>query len=540
MSYTNATHVDSDNYQLHQRGSKDYKNENNTTGVHNDAESVSANELLAVLGYQSELLRTRSTWQVAFMAFVLSSIPYGLSTTFFFPLTAGGPVAVVWGLVVVILIILCLAISLGEITSVYPTAGGVYYQTFMLSGAGYRRVAAWICGWAYVLGNITITLSVNFGTCLFFIGCVNIFTDEEGNGIWQAETYQIWLVFVVITLLCNATSALGNKWLPLLDTVAIYWTFAGVIAIIVCVLAIAKNGRNSGDYVFTAFENSSGWRDGWAYCIGLLQGAYVTSATGMIISMCEETQQPAVQVPRAMIGALLMEGACGLIFLICLLFVLPPIAEVLGSPTGQPLPVILKSAIGNSGGAFALTIPIIVLGILCGIACTTASSRCTWAFARDGAIPGSTWWKKVNAKLDVPLNAMMLCMVVEILLGLIYFGSVAAFNAFANVGIVFLTLSYVMPVIASLIGGRKHLKQGHYDFGAFGIFCNVVSIAWALFIIPVACMPAAIPVTGSTMNYAAVVFVGGTMVSAIWYVVWGRKNYRGPPTDDETIRRHSV
>lgn len=192
--------------------------------------------------------------------------------------------------------------------------------------------------------------------------------------------------------------------------------------------------------------------------------------------MCEETQQPAVQVPRAMIGALLMEGACGLIFLICLLFVLPPIAEVLGSPTGQPLPVILKSAIGNSGGAFALTIPIIVLGILCGIACTTASSRCTWAFARDGAIPGSTWWKKVNAKLDVPLNAMMLCMVVEILLGLIYFGSVAAFNAFANVGIVFLTLSYVMPVIASLIGGRKHLKQGHYDFGAFGIFCNVVSI----------------------------------------------------------------
>lgn len=217
MSYTNATHVDSDNYQLHQRGSKDYKNENNTTGVHNDAESVSANELLAVLGYQSELLRTRSTWQVAFMAFVLSSIPYGLSTTFFFPLTAGGPVAVVWGLVVVILIILCLAISLGEITSVYPTAGGVYYQTFMLSGAGYRRVAAWICGWAYVLGNITITLSVNFGTCLFFIGCVNIFTDEEGNGIWQAETYQIWLVFVVITLLCNATSALGNKWLPLLD-----------------------------------------------------------------------------------------------------------------------------------------------------------------------------------------------------------------------------------------------------------------------------------------------------------------------------------
>lgn len=139
--------------------------------------------------------------------------------------------------------------------------------------------------------------------------------------------------------------------------------------------------------------------------------------------MCEEVRQPATQVPKAMVGALVLNAICGFIFLVPLCFVLPEIAELI--VLAQPFPYILSSAIGNQGGAFALTIPIIVLGILCGTGCTTASSRCTWAFARDGAIPGSKYWKQVNTRLDVPFNAMMLCMVVEILLGLIYFGSTA-------------------------------------------------------------------------------------------------------------------
>jgi len=175
-----------------------------------------------------------------------------------------------------------------------------------------------------------------------------------------------------------------------------------------------------------------------------------------------------------MVWTIVLNLVCGFIFLVPLCFVLPALEDLI--VLAQPFPYIMSYAVGNQGGAFALTIPIIVLGILCGVGCTTASSRCTWAFARDGAIPGSQWWKVVNTKLDVPLNAMMLCMVVEILLGLIYFGSTAAFNGFSGAGVVFLTISYVMPIVVSLVTGRKSLKDGHWDFGAFGVFCNVVAI----------------------------------------------------------------
>ncbi|KFH41042.1 Polyamine transporter-like protein [Hapsidospora chrysogenum ATCC 11550] len=407
---------------------------------------------------------------------------------------------------------------------------GVYYQAFMLAPSRWRRVASWICGWLYVVGNITITLAVNFGTTLFFVSCINVFEDENGEGVFAGEPYQVYLIFLGITLLCNAVSALGNKWLPWLDTAAIFWTFSGLIAIVIVILVLAKEGRHDAKWVFTHFEPSSGWPDGWSFCVGLLHAGYATSSTGMIISMCEEVKEPSIQVPKAMVATIFINTFAGLLFLIPICFVLPDIQMLINLASGQPVPPILKSAVGSSGGAIGLLIPLMVLAILCGIGCTTAASRCTWAFARDGAIPGSKLWMQVNKSLDVPLNAMMLSMAIQLLLGLIYFGSSAAFNAFSGVGVICLTASYATPIAISLFTGRKQVKTGRFYLGPLGIVCNVIAIAWSLLALPLFCMPSMIPVEATTVNYAPVVFVGATLISGIWYWVWGYNNYAGPPT----------
>lgn len=96
------------------------------------AVEMEADDMLEGLGYKPELQRNRSTAQVAFMSFVLASIPYGLSTTLGYPLIGGGPVVVIWGWVAVSAIVVCVAASLGEITSVYPTAGGTAQLLFHL------------------------------------------------------------------------------------------------------------------------------------------------------------------------------------------------------------------------------------------------------------------------------------------------------------------------------------------------------------------------------------------------------------------------
>lgn len=81
----------------------------------------------------------------------------------------------------------------------------------------------------------------------------------------------------------NLTGFITSSLTPL-QTAAIFWTFGGVIAIVVTVLAIAKNGRHEASWVFGHFETSSGWPNGWSFCVGLLHAGYATSSTGMIIS----------------------------------------------------------------------------------------------------------------------------------------------------------------------------------------------------------------------------------------------------------------
>lgn len=182
-----------------------------------------------------------------------------------------------------------------------------------------------------------------------------------------------------------------------------------------------------------------------------------------------------------MIATALINTFAGLVFLIPIVFVLPDIKDLLALSSGQPVPTIIKQAVGSSGVTFALLVPLIVLGVICGIGCTTASSRCVWAFARDGAIPGSRWWKRIHPTWDVPLNAMAMCMVIELLLSFIYYGSPVAFSAFSGVGVICLTCSYATPIVISLATGRRHLRGARFHLGKFGYLCNVISISKTLY-----------------------------------------------------------
>lgn len=198
-----------------------------------DNENIIDGRHVEASGYVSELHKNRSTAQVAFMTSVLSSIPMAISVSLYFSILNGGPANMLWGFIAVSLIICCQAVSLGEITSVYPTAGGVYYQTFMLSSGRWRKLTAWICGWSYVIGNVLIALSVNFSTVLFLVDSLNIFGSATGVAIYEAKTYQVFLMFLALTAFCVAVSSLGNKWLPWIDVgLALFLALAYDIALI--------------------------------------------------------------------------------------------------------------------------------------------------------------------------------------------------------------------------------------------------------------------------------------------------------------------
>lgn len=144
--------------------------------------------------------------------------------------------------------------------------------------------------------------------------------------------------------------------------------------------------------------------------------------------------------------------------------------------------------------------------MFCAISICCAASRATWSFARDKAIPFHRTFSQVNHSLsDVPLNAHILSTTIQLLLGLIYLGSSAAFNAFVGVAVICLGASYTMPVAISLAQGRKKMVDAPYSLGKWGPALNVIAVLWTLFEIVLFSMPAVIPVTQVSMSTLAFV-----------------------------------
>lgn len=245
--------------------------------------------------------------------------------------------------------------------------------------------------------------------------------------------------------------------------------------------------------------------------------------------MCEEVQNPHLEVPRAIVLSVVAAGITGLVYLIPIMFTLPPVEILLAVANGQPIGLLFKTVTGSAGGGFGLLFLILGIMLFAGIGALTAASRCTYAFARDGAIPGFSAWQKVNKTLDVPVNAVILSAVVDCLLGLIYFGSSAAFNSFTGVATICLSTSYGVPILINVLRGRRAVKHSSFSLGRFGYAINITTIVWIVLAVVLFCMPVSLPVTPSTMNYASVVFAGFATISVVWYFVYARRHFTGPP-----------
>ncbi|KAI0043367.1 hypothetical protein FA95DRAFT_1584135 [Auriscalpium vulgare] len=434
---------------------------------------------------------------------------YGISAPISTFLIGGGPVTMIWGWVLVSLLTLSLVLSLAEICSQYPTSAGAYYWTFRLSPLRARVLLSWMTGWLTLVGVWTIALSVNFGTGQLIVAAAGIFHPE-----WEASAWQTYMIFLAVITVSSVVCIFFNRYLPLLDTICAYWTAIGIIVILICASVKAAAGRHNAAYALGHFDASqAGWTPGWAFFIGLLPAAYTFSAVGMIASMAEEVRNPAHELPRAMVYTVPIGMVMGLVFLLPIVFTLPDIGTLLSVSSGQPIAVMFTLIMGNKA--------VFMIGMFCAISISCAASRATWAFARDKALPYPSLFSRLSrpAGTDpIPLYAFLLSTTIQLLLGLIYLGSSAAFNGFVGVAVVCLGASNALPVAV---------------LGRWGASINAIAVLWIAFSIVLFCMPTALPATADSMNYASVVFVGFALFSAVWYWIDGRHHYVGPPVPQD-------
>ncbi|KAH8591502.1 amino acid/polyamine transporter I [Bisporella sp. PMI_857] len=483
---------------------------------------------LTVLGYTPELRRNRSLFTLLFQTLAIAAIPFGEGGPLISAIYGGGQLSIFVGWIIVLILDECVALSLAELASRYPTSAGPYYWSFQIAKTN-KTVLSFITGWIWLIGNWTITLSVNFGFASLIAASVALYHPD-----FAPEPYQLLLIFFAICLITFVICAFGNRLLPMVDTACAAWTAISIFIIMVSLAVKADVGRHSASYALGHYDKSfSGW-GGFTFFIGLLPAAYTFSAIGMISSMAEEVHDPATKVPKAIALCVPVGGIAGLFFIIPICVTMPPLEDVIAAPLGQALPYIFGVVMGSPGGGLGLTFLVLAITLFCSISITVAASRCTWAFARDDAIPGAKLFAKVSPGLGVPVWALVLVTIVQMLLGLINLGSSSAFLAFVSVGVIALQVSYAIPIFLSLVRDRREsVSHARWNIGNLaGTVANVVALCWIGFEVVLFSMPTALPVTKVTMNYASVVLVGFGVISATWYFAYAKKVYRGPPASD--------
>lgn len=140
----------------------------------------------------------------------------------------------------------------------------------------------------------------------------------------------------------------------------------------------------------------------------------------------------------------------------------------------------------------------------------------------------------------------MITSFVACLIGLINFGSSAAFNDVVSLGVSSLYASYVITEslllwrrctgairkatdVESDTGEANQLVWGPFHLrGLFGILLNAFAVVFGIIIFFFSFWAVATPVEAKTMNFSVLMTGSVILFAVFYYVVWARKMYEGP------------
>lgn len=240
--------------------------------------------------------------------------------------------------------------------------------------------------------------------------------------------------------------------------------------------------------------------------------------------MIEEIPQPRKNGPTAMYLSVVCGAASGFVFMICILFSMQDLTQVLNSAIGFPFVQVMIDALGLVGGA-VLTVLFIFNGFGQGISVLTSASRLTWGFARDGGLPWGAYFGHVDRTWLVPARALWLQCLIISLIGVLYLFANTVLTAVLAVSTVALTISYAIPISVLLAVGRDKLPPRDFSLGRLGPVANWISIIYCIitsifFFFPTSPNPAA-----ADMNWAIAVLGVMLVLSVLFWVVRGRVTY---------------
>ncbi|MDP9241197.1 MAG: amino acid permease [Actinomycetota bacterium] len=471
------------------------------------------------LGYAQELRRHMSGFSNFAVSFTIISILSGCLTLYGFGMNTGGPVDMTWGWLFVGAMTLMVGLAMAEVCSSFPTAGGLYYWSAKLAKNN-PGAWSWFTGWFNFLGQVAVTAGIDFGAAFF----LNSFLDLTFG--FDARRWHTILLFGIILVVHALLNTFGVGLVALLNDISVWWHIVGV-AIIVGALALIPDHHQSASFVFTKFVNNTGWSNGfYVFLLGLLLAQYTLTGFDASAHMTEETRDAATAGPRGIVSSIWVSIVAGFILLVGVTFAIQNYDKELASPTAVPPAQIFIDAVGRTGGELLLVI-VIVAQLFCGMSSITANSRMIYAFSRDGALPASDLWHRINPRTRTPTNAIWLGAGGAFLLGLPYLWNTTAYAAVTSIAVIGLYIAYVLPTVLRLRLGDE-FQRGPWHLGRWSRPIGIIAVVWVAFITVLFMLPQVSPITWATFNYTPIAVAAVVGFAGIYWLVSARKWFHGP------------
>ncbi|KAF2397978.1 amino acid transporter [Trichodelitschia bisporula] len=443
------------------------------------------------------------------------------ATTFVFPLTSGGASAVVWCWFISGLGCLCIAFSVAELVSAYPTCGGLYFAVSRLAPREHVPWISWITGWLNLLGQVAGVASSQYGGAQLLLAAVSMGSDFS----YVPTNNHTVGVMAGLTIIAGILNSLPTNWMEKMTRTYVIFHIIVLLCGSIALLAKTEN-KHSAHYVFTNVESTTGWTPmGWSWLFGFLSVSWTMTDYDATAHIAEEISEPELKAPWAISMAMVFTFVAGWLYNIVLAFCMGNPEEILASPVAQPVAQIYYNSLGKAGGVAFTVFAFLIIEFVCWTA-LQATARTFFAFSRDRLIPMSHVWTKISPITGTPLNAVWLATVLCILINLIALGSYIAISGVFNVCAIALDWSYTIPIICKLIWGN--FKPGPWNLGIFSKAINAWAIIWTAFVSIIFILPTVRPVKADNMNYA-IAFLGGIFIAAsIYWYADGRRFYTGP------------
>lgn len=493
-------------------------------------------QVLHGMGYAQELERRMSKFSNFAISFSIICIVSGGINSLGQATSGAGGAAIGIGWPVGVVLSGVFALALAQISSAYPTAGGLYHWGSILG----NRFTGWLSAWLNLLGLVTVLGAINVGTYYFFFGAF-------GPHIGMADTLTNRVLFMaLITGIQALINHFGIGLTAKLTDFSGYLIFATATLLTIGCLISADSYEISRLWTFGNYTGTTGadavWPvavgGGMAFLLGLLLPVYTITGYDASAHTSEETIKAAHSVPAGMVSSVWWSGIFGWAMLCAFVLMIPDMDAA--AKQGWNVFFWAMDAQMNPVLETVLYGLVFVSQFLCGLATVTSASRMLFAFSRDGGIPGASGaLAKVSPKHRVPVASIWASAILATLFvwftSAITIAGTPAYSIVVSCTVIFLFLSFTVPITLGLvtIGGEKWPKMGPWNMGIpmYRLIAVLSILAMALLFFLGIQPP---------NDYALPITVGFLILSLVIWVAVENRRFQGPPIGDVIAARQAA